>query len=403
MSIVGERKSAVNGSFARLASGVARLGRDRSGNFGIMTALLLPVLLGASGVALDTLNLTLAKTNLQAAADSASLAAATALAQGKTTEEQAKKLAEDFLVGHAGQTAGDIIPDKLTTSVDIGTRVNSYGAKEYDVRVNARSEIRLNPMMALLGLEIAHVSVVSETASEELLKNALSMYLVLDKSGSMQASTETVKSQTSGCNRYVMLFGSLFNLGKRTPCMYTQMEVLQIAANKLFDGFDKNDKDGKYIRVGVVSYDSEDQDPTPLAFDRKPARSYVDELEPEGGTASTGAFRTAYDALMAKEDGNAHEKKNGLKPKKYILFMTDGANNYERDNNDTLALCKKARDAGITVYAVAFNAPTTAKTFLRNCASSEKTFYDAQDADALQKAFEAIGKNTSGAPARLTG
>ncbi|MGO7601838.1 TadE/TadG family type IV pilus assembly protein, partial [Rhizobium ruizarguesonis] len=46
---------------------------DRGGNFGIMTAILLPVLFGAAGMAIQVGDILLSKQQLQEAADSAAL------------------------------------------------------------------------------------------------------------------------------------------------------------------------------------------------------------------------------------------------------------------------------------------------------------------------------------------
>ena len=46
-----------------------RLRRDRGGNFGIMTAILLPVLIGTAGLAIDYSNAILSKRTLQEATE----------------------------------------------------------------------------------------------------------------------------------------------------------------------------------------------------------------------------------------------------------------------------------------------------------------------------------------------
>ncbi|MCF3640396.1 pilus assembly protein, partial [Rhizobium sp. TRM95111] len=52
-------------------AGLRRFAKDRGGNFAMMTALVLPVILGAGGFAIDLTNVVLEKSKLQAAADSA--------------------------------------------------------------------------------------------------------------------------------------------------------------------------------------------------------------------------------------------------------------------------------------------------------------------------------------------
>ncbi len=66
----------------------SRLLRDRGGNFAMVTAVIIPVILMAAGVAIDLTKTVLAKAELQDASDAAVLAAAAALANdGKSIEE----------------------------------------------------------------------------------------------------------------------------------------------------------------------------------------------------------------------------------------------------------------------------------------------------------------------------
>jgi hypothetical protein len=68
--------------------------------------------------------------------------------------------------------------------------------------------------------------------------------------------------------------------------------------------------------------------------------------------------------------------------------MTDGENSSSSDNTKTLTQCKRAKDAGVTVYTVGFMLSSlVAKNFMLNCASSAATYYDAQDGSLLNAAF----------------
>lgn len=380
-----------------------KFARDRGGNFAILTALMAPVLIGAAGGAIEVAHILGVKTQMQDIADAASLAASTSMSEKGISEAAARKLASDWVLGMASQIDAGKAAKGLTTSVDVKTNARADGGKTFDVSVSTQYTIQVNGLLRVFGKESVAVKTASVAQSQTTVQNAMSMYLVLDKSGSMKNSTDEVKSLTTACNRYYMPNPSvLYDMGKQKPCLYTQMEVLQNASNKLFDILDSNDKDDKYIRVGSVSYNSAAQTPSALAWGRDNSRSYVSKLEPEGGTASSKAFEKAYDSLIAQAEDAAHKNKTGLTPKKFILFMTDGSNSSNSEDTKTLALCKKAKDAKITVYTVAFNAPVDAKLFLLQCATSPATYFDAVNAGALAKAFEEIGKNAVGLPTRLT-
>nr|CAD6630145.1 TadE/TadG family protein [arsenite-oxidising bacterium NT-25] len=375
--------------------------RCRSGNFAITTALLLPVLLGVGGMALDFTGALVTRGSAQAAADSASLAASSALAAEKIgSKAQAERLAERFVAAHL---AGDSYLASLP--YDVKVRVSeSFNAatlaKAFTVDVEVQVQHETSGLSHFLGKSTIDVAVTSTSISSTAVQKSLSMYLVLDKSGSMQASTSRVKSP-GACWYYWMPNANEMKQTWRSPCYYNQMETLKMAASDLFDRFDEADPEDRHIRVGSVGYDSKPLPPSPLSWGSDKSREYVSGLSAVGGTSSTEAFRIALKALTDPMEITAHVNKTGKKPDRYILFMTDGANNNKTDDVATERLCREAMDAGITVYAVAFNAPPQAKDLLHAC-SNAKTYYDATDADKLLEAFKHIGQATAGKLPRLT-
>jgi len=87
---------------------IQHLLRDRAGNFGILTALAIPVVAAAAGVAVDVSNMAVSDSQLQEATDAAALATATALANGSATTSNAQQLAADFVTGQmSNYLAGD--------------------------------------------------------------------------------------------------------------------------------------------------------------------------------------------------------------------------------------------------------------------------------------------------------
>ncbi len=95
---------------------------------------------------------------------------------------------------------------------------------------------------------------------------------------------------------------------------------------------------------------------------------------------------------------------------KAIVLMTDGANTVKAtypqhvvncsggvcDSNPadmvTREMCDNIKAQGITIYSVAFQAPTGGKAVMEYCASSSSNFYDATDKVALKAAFKNIAK-----------
>jgi von Willebrand factor type A domain. len=374
---------------------------DRSGNFGIMTALLLPCLLGAAGVALDLAGAMATKQQMAEAADAGALAAASALGEKKATAAEAKKLAEEFV---RGQFAGMGMTSE-GYKIDVDVKTTTQGGKtRFDVDVSVDGDMPTT-LTRIMGFESVPISVASAASSGIGTQNSMSMYLVLDRSGSMEASvTTSVKSTTSACDYYYLLFNSIM-MTKRNqkPCYYQRIEILKTAVARLVASLAEADPDRKYIRTGAAAFSTDIHDPKALNWGTQHVAGYVEGLTAEGGTSSTGAFDEAVKSLMKQSEDSAHTGKNGLKPLKYILFMTDGENNDGSDNRDTLNLCTKAKNAGITIYTVGFMlSSNTAKNLLQSCASSAKTYYDAQDGEKLTAAFSDIAKATTGAIPLLT-
>jgi von Willebrand factor type A domain. len=374
---------------------------DRSGNFGIMTALLVPVLAGAAGVAIDVSSALAVKNQMAGAADAGALAAAAALGEKKMNAEQAKELAVSYVLAQVASLGSN--PDDYKVDVDIKT-TTSGKKKAFDVSVAVNGEMPTT-LTRIMGFETIPISVAGVATSGIGSQSSMSMYLVLDRSGSMLASvTSSIKSTTAACDyNYFVLQVIMLTKSNHRPCYYQRMEILKQAVDRLMNSLADADPEMHFIRTGAVAFSSEKFPPENLVWGVEKVRSYVKRLESDGGTSSTDAFEEAVNALIKQSENSQHIGKNGLVPNKYIVFMTDGENNESRDNRDTQTLCTKAKDAGIIVYSVGFMLTTsTAKNLLKSCASSEKTYFDAQDGDKLTAAFAAIATQTAGATPRLT-
>lgn len=377
--------------------------RDRAGNFGIMTAILLPCILGAGGLAVDFSSALNTKAQMGSVADSASLAAASSLTDKNVTVAQAKQLANDFA---RGQIIGmGLDPNSVSITVDIKTIQNTSLSKKYDVAVHVNGTMNTS-LSKVLGFSEMDVSNFSRATSATGTQNSMSMYLVLDRSGSMQASAPlSIRSLTKACTYYYLNAAqtSLYSTPNKKPCYYYRIEVLQDAVKGLLATLEKADPEHKLIRTGADAYSSDAFTPQDLDWGVSKVGTYVDKFDAEGGTNSTAAFKEGVDSLLDAMEDTRHKNVNGLTPKKYILLMTDGENNSASDDTKTLTQCKRAKDAGITVYTVGFMlASTSAKNFLLKCASSPLNYYDATDGALLNDAFATVAQQTSGGLPLLT-
>ncbi|WP_454851704.1 VWA domain-containing protein [Rhizobium binxianense] len=398
---------------------INRLLRDRGGNFGIMTAIMIPVLLGAAGVAIDVSNMMLSQRELQEATDSAALAAATALASGKTDEAGAKDLAKDFVAGQMAQIlANNSIEASIgdTTNVNVTTTPNGTKSKIFKVDVNTSFDLPLTPFMRVFGMTTQTIAAASTSENGQTdTQGALSMYLVLDRSGSMSFITDQKKTKPTKCDNYTEESWPNPDKDLKSVCYIRKIEALQTAATGLFTELNKADPSHELVRVGAVSYTDEEQTAKPINWGTADAANYVSDLpyKPTGGTDASDALDTAYKALKSSTDGTDTETKQHKSKKhdsfqRYIVLMTDGEMTGDSSSwnkgidTDVRALCTTAKGDGITIFTVAFMAPKRGKDLLQACASSPDNYYAPDSMSKLVEDFGDIAAKATSSVTRLT-
>ncbi len=185
----------------------------------------------------------------------------------------------------------------------------------------------------------------------------------------------------------------------------SKIEALKSAAASLFAQFDEADPSQQYVRTGIISYSSSIQGYRDMEWGTSSATSFATTFTANGGTASTDAVKWGYDQLKTSNSTEAteHMNKNGQSPERFILFMTDGNNNYSSDDTSTKSYCDQAKADGIIIYSVAFAAPAGGQALLEYCASSPTSdyYFEPETASELIAAFTNIGAETSKAATRL--
>ncbi len=388
----------------------SRFRHDRAGNFGMVTAIILPVAAATAGVALDFNEMVQVRLALQDSADSAVLSAANALAKNNSmSDEAAIELALKFMkaqfhnVVSSSEDTTDISAedDPLAGAVGNVERTSDTSGKTFEVTLTTSYTMPTNGMTALLGWKEVTVGVTATAQATTESKNALSMYLVLDRSGSMAEDTTTVNEAepTYDCGYYTRK-GKW--VSQSCTNYYTKIESLKLAVASLTSQLDTADPETKYVRTAAVSYNASMQTPTSFAWGTSAALTYVKALTATGGTDSSAAMARAYSDIADSSEDTAHKNKNGQDPSKFIVFMTDGDNNYTSADTKTKATCDSAKANGVEIFTVAFMAPSKGQALLQYCASSTSHYYDAQNAAELVAAFEEIGEKAVEASTRLT-
>ncbi|MGO7592993.1 pilus assembly protein TadG-related protein [Rhizobium leguminosarum] len=382
---------------------------DRGGNFGIMTAILLPVLVGAAGLAIDFSNAILSKRELQEATDAGALAAATALANGTApTAAAAETIAKEFVSGQMANYVGT----EAMNSIKAGTSVNvnastTATSKSYKITVNTSYTIATTPFMGVLGYKTMNIGASSSTSSgTNDTKTALSMELVLDQSGSMGDNTTT-------CATYS---------GKKCKTYVTKIDALKQAADALFTALNTADPDHSLVRTGAYSYNNgliyntqktQIKSMSGMAWGTATTATYVSGITASGGTDATEPMRQATLSIAKASDGSdvetqAHVAKGNRIVSRYIILMTDGEmtgntgewqQSFDQNVRDQ---CDATKTAGIKIFSVAFMAPDKGKQLLQYCASPGGNYYEAETMEKLVASFTSIAKEATKALTLLT-
>jgi Flp pilus assembly protein TadG len=388
---------------------------NRRGNLGMVAAITIPILAAGAGVAIDYTRLVNEQRVLQDALDAAAVSAAASMVAGHHDSSTVKDYAANLVDAAIGDSLTTAEKTELRSNLTITvTSTTGTGTKTYDIKLASRFNVGLSPFSQFLGFSSRPVAAVSATESQYAAKNAMSMYVVLDRSGSMSFVTDTVNSAKTKCQNYTASNWSQYpNLSSTKPCYINKMGALKTAAATLFDALDTleaKDTTDTIIRIGGVSFTDTMQTPDAIAWGTTNIRSYVNSLPayPTGGTDMTDGMDQAYQSLKATSETTAHTAKGNKTFSKFIVLMTDGENTGASStwdpalDTETLNTCTSARNAGITIYTVAFMAPSNGETLLKSCAGVSSNFYSANDMASLVAAFADIGSKAAEKATRIT-
>jgi Flp pilus assembly protein TadG/uncharacterized protein YegL len=366
---------------------------DRSGTFALMFAITSVPVLIALGCSFDYVQALNAHRRMQTAIDAALVAAVKDVG---TDDDNALKLRVTEWVNAAAAPGSTYILNADGVSID---RTKSTIVASVSTTVPTS-------FLRIVGINQIPVSVKSGVAGgSTVTKSAFSMYLVLDRSGSMKDPTTT--SYTTTCYTNNNNKTGAYSCTK----VYTKIEALKLAVTNLTTQLAQADPQNKYVRMAAVSYNGSMQTPTPLNWGESAVQTYVSALTPTSSTNSSTAMATAYSALSGTSEDQIHLAKNGVtNPKKYIVFMTDGENTMPNNSSQinvaadtsTKATCDAARTAGITVYTIAFMAPQHGQDLLRYCATTSADYFSAESTADIVNAFSSIGESSSQNLVRLT-
>lgn len=408
-----------------IAQTLIQLARDTRGNFAIMTALSIPILLGIGGAAMEVARAMQIKSDLQAVADAGTLSASTKarLTLGKIQDAELIQAANAYIA--ASQFAQELSEEEreqfAQTFQSSVTRRKSEKGEEFEVTTAIQYPMKLNPLLSFIGQEKMMISVESKAKSSFNLGAALSLYLVLDRSGSMSFKTDTVDTAKKYCRNYDASNWNEANwLSETTPCYVTKIASLKLAVNFLADTLKDSDNTysansspaSKMIRTGAVAYNDAAFTAQALGWGVAASLDYVKKIpeKPEGGTSAVDALGKALSDLRKSNssEANAHNAAGNTSFERFIVFMTDGEMTGASStwnsaiDSSVRALCTEAKNDGISIFTIAFMAPDRGQKLLKACASSANHYYAPEKMSELVVAFGDIAKKASSVISTLT-
>ncbi|MDR6103317.1 Flp pilus assembly protein TadG [Agrobacterium larrymoorei] len=387
---------------------------DKRGNFAILTALGLPLLFGAAGAGMEATRVMQVRNDMQTALDSATLAAAThaRLDEGRKTDQEyadeVKKFVEDYMKGKDDKDSEE---DKAKIDVTASRNDNKKGTS-FKIAGSVSRQVPLNPLIGFIGVDTVTIS-VSSTAESSFSKGAaLSLYLVLDRSGSMSFITDTLDKSKKSCDNYTEK--SWPKVAFTTPCYVKKMASLQAAVSYLVDTLNKADPsykekaypESELIRTGAVAYHSGSFPAQKIEWGTSAAKNYVDSIPPvpTGGTNAYPSLKIAFDALQSANpnERSQHDSKGNKMFERYILLMTDGEMSSSTIDGQVRSICSSIKADGIKIFTVAFMAPDKGKSLLKYCASSPDNYFEPDNMEEIVSAFGEIARKAASVPTRLT-
>lgn len=413
----------------------ANLAKDESGTVAVVFALTAFVVTLVTGLAIDTGRIYRAESKIAAAADAAVLAAAKSLRDNGASDSKAHDVASEYFknnlanLPYAAVTDFDVKVDRDNNTVTLGVRSDvplAFGrlAGIPKVTVPNTASAVFDGKDIELGMQLDVTgSMCSPCTKIDALKASVSdlLDILMPDGGTNNKVRVGLAPFAGGVNAGD--YASLVSNGRsKNGCVFERMnytnnsrpgdQATDVAATS--SAF-KVKADLTIPRGSSFQDCPSDAKVVAMTNDKALLKRTVSDWRTSSSTAGhLGAAWAWYLVSPAwssiwpsAAQPVAYSDKKTIKA---VVLMTDGIYNTVGGvsggdssstatqstgiANDTCT-AMKAKDSAtgkekVIVYTIGFQAPTAAKTALRNCASDPNKFYDASDEDKLRIAFRAI-------------
>ena len=394
---------------SKLLSTASKFKQDEKGNFAIIGAVTMAMLIGALAVAVDLSNGFSAKQRLQDTTDAIALLAARGEIEGQENLTAAAQ--EYFDLTYPGQRGTRIVLDSITRNGDAVTVVASntqdayfariFGQDELDVKVASTAEFASRDLNLALVLDTTGSMKGSKLATLKVAGNELVNQLGAIPSDKLNVSVvpfaQYVNVGTSQANQNWLNFpqtgGAVPN--NWTGCVGSRLAPLNVRIGSV----------GDVPGLVGVNCPSELQ---PLTQNMNNVRRAINNLNAEGWTYMPAGIGWGWRTLTPQAPFVEASRQDQSKTDKIMVVMTDGTNTRsqsgighggqsQRDADKTTEqMCDNAKRDNITIYTIAYEiTDTKTQNLLKECSSGPENFFNASNATQLRDAFKQIGVSLS--------
>ncbi len=383
--------------------------RKNDGSVAIMFGLMFMAFAMIAGMAIDYGRVTHMRTHLVNAVDAAALAAGGALLDGRYSDAEIEAMALEYFERNM-QDGGDQFGVWATPSVTVNRQSR-------EVIIDVAAEVPMS-ITKIAGFTKVDIPVTSATRFDQ---RDIELGMALDVTGSMSGSKiQSLKKAAKDLVDILLPDGGQANKVRIGLAPY----ATSVNAGSFADVVTNRNGSGHtcvHERSGANRFS--DIDPTspstklgrknsmscpsatiqPLSDNKAVLKSTIDGYSAGGWTAGHLGAAWAWYTISpewssvwpAASKPVAYGDSNTLKA---VILMTDGEFNTEykpgngNSSNQARGICDAMKDKDVAVYAVAFQAPSAARSLLNECSSGKDYYFSADNEDELRDAFQAIAK-----------